>query len=161
MWRKWTGEWKPNRTWSARKTSCEEALVEFPGEPHFESALKLIRNRLSLVNSIVSKARFHEERGQFSEALGQWEILKTIHGKYPGLDFEMDRLRKRTDQQTRREAKAHWVEKIDSHLEASEFDKALEAVQSALQEFPDDPSCCPSRNRPPREWSARTRLEGV
>lgn len=116
----------------------EEALVQFPGEPHFESALKLIRNRLSLVNSIVSKARFHEEKGQFSEALGQWEILKTIHGKYPGLDFEMERLRKRRDQQARGEAKAHWVEKIDSHLEATEFDKALEAVQGGLQEFPED-----------------------
>jgi eukaryotic-like serine/threonine-protein kinase len=121
-----------------KENILEEALVQFPGEPHFESALKLIRNRLSLVNSIVSKARFHEERGQFSEALGQWEILKTIHGKYSGLDFEMERLRKRRDQQARGEAKAHWVEKIDSHLEATEFDKALEAVQGGLQEFPED-----------------------
>jgi serine/threonine protein kinase/cytochrome c-type biogenesis protein CcmH/NrfG len=122
-----------------KENILEEALVQFPQEPHFESALKLIRNRLSLVNSIVSKARFHEERGQFSEALNQWEILKTIHGKYPGLDFEMERLRKRRDQQARGEAKAHWVEKIDRHLEATEFDKALEAVQGALQEFPEDP----------------------
>ncbi len=121
-----------------KENILEEALVQFPGEPHFESALKLIRNRLSLVNQIVSKARFHEEKGQFSEALGQWEILKTIHGKYPGLDFEMERLKKRRDQQVRGEAKAHWVEKIDSHLEATEFDKALEAVQGGLQEFPDD-----------------------
>ena len=122
-----------------KENILEEALVQFPGEPHFESALKLIRNRLSLVNQIVSKARFHEEKGQFSEALGQWEILKTIHGKYPGLDFEMERLKKRRDQQVRGEAKAHWVEKIDSHLEATEFDKALEAVQGGLQEFPDEP----------------------
>jgi serine/threonine protein kinase/cytochrome c-type biogenesis protein CcmH/NrfG len=122
-----------------KENILEEALVEFPGEPHFESALKLIRNRLSLVNSIVSKARFHEERGQFSEALSQWEILKTIHGKYPGLDFEMERVKKRRDQQTRMEAKAHWVERIDGHLETSEFDKAIDAVQGALQEFSDDP----------------------
>ena len=121
-----------------KENILEEALVQFPQEPHFESALKLVRNRLSLVNAIVSKARFHEERGQFSEALGQWEILKTIHGKYPGLDFEMERLRKRRDQQVRGEAKAHWVERIDGHLEANEFDKALEAVQGALQEFPED-----------------------
>ena len=121
-----------------KENILEEALVQFPGEPHFESALKLIRNRLSLVNQIVSKARFHEEKGQFSEALGQWEILKTIHGKYPGLDFEMERLKKRRDQQVRGEAKAHWVEKIDGHLEATEFDRALEAVQGGLQEFPDD-----------------------
>ena len=59
-----------------KENILEEALVQFPQEPHFESALKLIRNRLSLVNSIVSKARFHEEKGQFAEALAQWEILK-------------------------------------------------------------------------------------
>jgi serine/threonine protein kinase len=116
----------------------EDALTQFPEEPHFESSLKLIRNRLSLVNSIVSKARYHEERSQFSEALGQWEILKTIHGKYPGLDFEMERLVKRRDQQTRLEAKARWVEMIDGNLEGSEFDKALESVQRALKEFPED-----------------------
>jgi len=116
----------------------EEALTQFPQEPHFESSLKLIRSRLSLVNSIVSKARYHEERGQFSEALGQWEILKTIHGKYPGLDFETERLVKRREQQARLEAKARWVETIDGNLDASEFDKAREAVQRALQEFPED-----------------------
>ena len=116
----------------------EEALMQFPQEPHFESSLKLIRSRLSLVNSIVSKARYHEERSQFSEALGQWEILKTIHGKYPGLDFETERLVKRRDQQARLEAKARWVETIDGNLEGSEFDKAREAVQRALQEFPED-----------------------
>jgi serine/threonine protein kinase len=116
----------------------EEALTRFPHEPHFESSLKLIRSRLSLVNSIVSKARYHEERSQFSEALGQWEILKTIHGRYPGLDFEMERLIKRRNQQSRLEGKARWVETIDGHLNASEFDKAREAVQRALQEFPED-----------------------
>jgi len=122
-----------------KENILEEALLEFPQEPHFESALKLVRNRLSLVNAIVSKARFHEDRSQFSEALGQWEILKTIHGRYPGLDFEMDRLRTRRDQQARQEAKAGWVEKIDGHLEAMDFDKALEAVRGALREFPEAP----------------------
>jgi serine/threonine protein kinase len=116
----------------------EEALTQFVQEPHFESSLKLIRSRLSLVNSIVSKARYHEERSQFSEALGQWEILKTIHGKYPGLDFETERLVKRREQQARLEAKARWVETIDGNLDTSEFDKAREAVQRALQEFPED-----------------------
>ncbi len=93
---------------------------------------------MSLVNSIVSKARYHEERSQFSEALNQWEILKTIHGRYPGLDFEMERLVKRRDQQARLEAKARWVETIDGHLNSNEFDKAREAIQRALQEFPED-----------------------
>lgn len=122
-----------------KENILEEALVQFPGEPHFESSLKLVRNRLSLVNAIVSKARFHEERTQFSEALNQWEILRTIHGKYPGLDFEIERLAKRRDQQARLDAKTQAVERIDAHLQAAEFHPALEEVQASLNEYPNDP----------------------
>ena len=122
-----------------KENILEEALLEFPQEPHFESSLKLIRNRLSLVNSIVSKARFHEERGQFSEALGQWEILKTIHGTIRAWTSRWTASGSAGISKSRLEAKARWVEKIDGHLEATEFDKALEAVQGALQEFSEDP----------------------
>ena len=63
------------------------ALEAHPGEPHFERALRLVRDKRDLVNSIVNKARSYEERGQFNEALGQWETLQTIHKQYPGLGF--------------------------------------------------------------------------
>ena len=101
-----------------RVNILKEALETYPGEPHFERALRLMRDKRDLVNSIVAKARSYEERGQFNEALGQWEILQTIHKQYPGLDFEIDRVMKRRDQQSRTEAKARWVEQIDRHLEA-------------------------------------------
>ena len=42
----------------------------------------------------LAKAHQHEERGQYSEALGQWEILRTIYGQYPGLSFEIERVTK-------------------------------------------------------------------
>jgi serine/threonine-protein kinase len=54
----------------------EEALKLYPGEPHFEQAMRLVRDKRDLVNSIVAKARFFEERGQYSEALDQWQILR-------------------------------------------------------------------------------------
>jgi len=122
-----------------KENILQEALAQFPHEPHFEGALKLVRNRLTLVQSIVSKARAHEERGQFSEALSQWEILRTIQENYPGMDVEVERLQKRRDQRMRLEGKSQWVEKIDAHLQAADFDKAFQAVNAALAEFAEDP----------------------
>ena len=121
----------------------QEALERFPGESHFERLLRIMRERLDLVNGIVAKARYYEDRGQFAEALGQWEILKTIHARYPGLQFEIDRLSRRREQQARSENKARWVQQIDAHLAAGEFARALEVSLSALEEFPGDGELLP------------------
>jgi serine/threonine protein kinase len=114
----------------------EEALKLYPGENHLERAVRLVRDKRDLVNSIVSKARFYEDRGQFNEALDQWQILKSIHDKQPGLPFEIQRLVKRRDQQARETAKARWVEQSDQYLEGGDYKRALQTVQAALAEFP-------------------------
>src|SRR5712692_375744 len=116
----------------------KEAMDQYPGESHFERSLRLVRDKRDLVNSIVGKARLHEERGQFTEALGQWEILKTIYSPYPGLSFEMERVVKRREQQSRSEAKTRWVEQIDRQLEGADYNRALDLLQNALAEFPED-----------------------
>jgi serine/threonine-protein kinase len=116
----------------------KEALELHPQEPHFERALRLTREKRDLVNSIVAKARLHEERGQFTDALAQWEILRTIYSQYPGLSFEIDRLGKRREQQTRVEAKARWVKQIDQQMGAGDYDRSMNLVRQAGIEFPDD-----------------------
>jgi len=116
----------------------KSALEAHPGEPHFERALRLVRDKRDLVNSIVNKARSYEERSQFNEALGQWETLQTIHKQYPGLDFEIERVIKRREQQSRSEAKARWVEQIDRQIEAGAYERALELLKNASAEYPDD-----------------------
>ncbi len=121
-----------------RVNVLKEALETYPGEPHFERALRLVRDKRDLVNSIVNKARSYEERGQFNEALGQWETLQTIHKQYPGLEFEIERVMKRREQQSRAEAKSRWVEQIDRQIEGESFDRALELLRNAAAEFPDD-----------------------
>ncbi len=114
----------------------EEALKLYPGENHLERAVRLVRDKRDLVNSIVSKARFFEEHGQFNDALDQWQILKSIHDKQPGLPFEIQRLIKRRDQQARETAKARWVEQSDQYLENGDYKRALQTVEAALAEFP-------------------------
>jgi serine/threonine-protein kinase len=119
-----------------RAAILEEALKLYPGESHFERAMRLVRDKRDLVNSIVTKARFFEDRGQFNEALDQWQILKSIHDQQPGLAFEIQRLMKRRDQQAHDNTKARWVEQADKYLEGGDYDRAMQTVQSALAEFP-------------------------
>jgi serine/threonine-protein kinase len=118
----------------------QEALKMHPEEVHFERSARIVREKRDLVNSIVAKARFFEEKGQLNEGLDQWQILRTIHARYPGLELEIERLTKRRDQQARTEAKARWGEQIDRHLETGDYDRAVEICQNALGEFPNDDS---------------------
>jgi eukaryotic-like serine/threonine-protein kinase len=121
-----------------RLSILREALAQYPDEPHFERSLRDMQERHELVDSIVAKARLYEERAQFAEAFGQWEILRTIYPQYPGLAFELARLTKRRDQQSRSQAKARWVEQIDSRLVAGDYSGCLELLQQAQREFPND-----------------------
>ncbi len=121
-----------------RTAILEDALRVYPGEQHFERAIQLVRDKRDLVKSIVAKARFVEERGQFNDALDQWQILKSIHDRQPGLSFEIQRLIKRRDQQARENSKARWVEQTDKYLEGGDYKRALQTVESALAEFPGD-----------------------
>jgi eukaryotic-like serine/threonine-protein kinase len=115
-----------------------EALAAYPQEPHFERVLKLMQEQHELVDSIVTKARLYEQRAQFTEALGQWEILRTIYERYPGLGFEIERVSKRRDQQSRSQAKARWMEQIDSRLAGGDYQGCLELVGKARTEFPNE-----------------------
>jgi eukaryotic-like serine/threonine-protein kinase len=122
-----------------RKISIlKEAADSYPGEPHFNEALKLIRGRRDLVNSIVNRSKQYEQNNQFNEALSQWDILRNIYPQYPGLDAEAQRLRLKREEQLREEAKSRWVRQIDQHLETGEYEKAQLTIQEALTEFPRD-----------------------
>jgi serine/threonine protein kinase len=121
-----------------RVSILRDALDQHPGESHFERALRLVQDKRDLVDSIVARAHLHEEQGAYSDALNDWEILRTIYSQYPGLTFEVDRLQKRRDQQTRIEAKTRLVEQIDTCLHSGDYARALDLLQSATAEFPHD-----------------------
>ena len=121
-----------------RVNILREALDQHPGESHFEGALRLVQDKRDLVNSIVARAHLHEEQASFGDALNDWEILRTIYSEYPGLTFEIERLQKRRDQQIRIESKARLVEQIDTCLHSSDYARALDLLQEAAAEFPND-----------------------
>jgi serine/threonine protein kinase len=121
-----------------RASILREACDRYPGEPQFAQHLKVVRERRDLVNSIVAKARQFGERGQYNEELSQWDILRNIHPRFPGLDFELEQCKKKRDQQAKDEEKAHLVEEIVGLMETRGFTKALERTKLALREFPGD-----------------------
>jgi serine/threonine protein kinase len=121
-----------------RVNILREALDQHPGETHFERALRLVQDKRDLVNSIVARAHLHEEQGSYGDALNDWEILRTIYSQYPGLTFEVERLQKRRDQQTRVESKTRLVEQVDTCLHSSDYARAVDLLQGAAAEFPND-----------------------
>ena len=121
-----------------RVNILREALDQHPGEAHFERALRLVQDKRDLVNSIVARAHLHEEQGAYNDALNDWEILRTIYSQYPGLTFEVERLQKRRDQQVRIESKTRLVEQVDACLHSSDYARALDLLQGAAAEFPND-----------------------
>ncbi|MGH9499072.1 MAG: protein kinase domain-containing protein [Terriglobales bacterium] len=122
-----------------RVNILKEALEQNPGETHFERALRLVKDKRDLVHSIVARAHHHEAEGAFVDAINDWEILRTIYSQYPGLRFEVERLHKRREQQSRIEAKTRVVEQVDDCMHASDYGRALDLLQQAKSEFPNDP----------------------
>lgn len=116
----------------------EEAQKKYPSEQRFEQSLQAVRTRRDTVDLIAGRARTLEEQRQFSDALDQWETLRNIHPKYPGLDIEIDRLIKRREQQSRADAKGHWVTQVDEAMAVHNHPKAASLAADALAEFPDD-----------------------
>jgi hypothetical protein len=121
-----------------RAAIVEEALREYPGEPHFEQLLQRTREKRDLVEGIVSRARSHEQQGQFAEALSQWETLRAIHSCYSGLVKEIERLTQCRDESLRSEARRRWTDQIDRSLELHDYARAIELVRYAQNEFPGD-----------------------
>jgi len=122
-----------------RKVSIlEEAEQKYPSEKRFEQSLQQVRARRDKVNAVAGRARMLEESRQFFDALGQWEILRNIYPQYPGLEIEIDRLKKRREQQARTDSRNHWVTQIEQSLAVHQYHKANTLVEEALAEFPND-----------------------
>ncbi len=117
----------------------EEACKRYPNEDQFSRQLSLACELRDLVNSIVQRARNYEEMGQFPEAITQWTTLTNIHPQYPGIDFEINQLERRREQQTQEDKKARLVEKIDRALGNAAYQDAERLSLAGLEEFPQNP----------------------
>ena len=133
----------------------EDAVRTNPGERHFEQLLQRTREKHNLIESIVVRARMHEQQAQFSEALSQWEIVRTIYDLYPGLSMEMERVVRRRDQHLRLEARNRWVEQIDRTLETQDYDRALALLARRRQSTPATPNWRNWKSWRGKDWKRR------
>ena len=117
----------------------EEALRRFPGEGHLTRNLHMAQERRDAMRTHVAEARNKEERGQYAEALGHWETLKTLYPRFPGLDLEMERVRRRRDDQAQEEERVAVVMELRRRLAVDELEEAVELAAEAQIERPDDP----------------------
>ena len=129
-----------------RAAILEAALKQYPGEPHFASSLQAVRDLRDVVNSMVSKARFFEDTGQFDDALDQWHILKSIHPKQPRLAAEIQRLTTLRDQAaipkpapTPPKTKSPWAEQARKYIDTGEYQRAMQALMVGAAESAGDP----------------------
>ena len=122
----------------AKLNLVREAAAAYPEEAHFARLSKTLEDKRDLVNSLVERARLHEARGRFSEAVADLDTLQTIYGSYPGLAFEKDRLRRRLEQNAREAARARWAAQVRQQLDGGDYARAIELLDKAQSEYPDD-----------------------
>ena len=118
----------------------EDATARFPGEPHFERHLEATRRKQDTVNRLVEKARLLEEQRRYEEAVNLWEIVETTYGAFPGLPFELTRVRELRDEKHREERREELTMEVERYLEFNDYDKADSAVRDGRVELPSDPA---------------------
>lgn len=117
---------------------AKQAVTRFPDEPTFGERLKSLKEERELVNGLVARARHYESQGQFAEARNQWDVLRTIHPLYPGLDYELDRLSRCQQESLQGQARTECLERIDRAFVSANYEDAGKLLETALAEFPED-----------------------
>ena len=123
---------------SRRVAILEEAVREHPGEPYFERALELVREKRDLVASVCARAEEFEQRGMYQEALAEWETIASLHPQYPDLSFEIARVTHMRDQQALQEMRRRTIDAIALCMELSDWNGALKLLPEANERFPGD-----------------------
>jgi serine/threonine protein kinase len=118
---------------------AKQAVTQFPDEQTFAQSLKSVRQKRDLVNSICARARHYASHGQFTEARNQWDILRNIYPKYPGLDHELERLNREQQQALEEEAKADSAGKAEPKLPFEDF-----AIGPDIADLPRETIVAPS-----------------
>ncbi len=116
----------------------EAAARRYPDEQHFQTALTVVRERLSLVQDVVADAQIYEKDHRYAEALDQWQTLATIHPEYAGLEDEIARVTELHERYAETEARRRLIDRVRLLMEEGEWERAIEAARDAAGRFPGD-----------------------
>ncbi len=136
----------------------EEALAKSPHEPDLQEQLDGVQWLGRLIASTASEARTLEQAGKYEEALVKWETLRSTYRHYPDLDASIERVRKLRDQ-AKANAREAWLSKVQSALDASDYDRALQVLGEAEQEFQWDSDLMALRQKAESSLKLRAKAE--
>jgi eukaryotic-like serine/threonine-protein kinase len=115
----------------------QQALARYPGEPTLDQQLNQSRDLWKRVSEFVNEACAQEEAKHYQEALKCWQAVGSIHGQYPDLGRQLEKVKKLHDD-AREASRAEWISKLEGMLASGEFEQAIGALRTAQQEFPSD-----------------------
>ncbi|HLJ48089.1 MAG TPA: protein kinase [Bryobacteraceae bacterium] len=120
----------------SRAATLEKAFGQYPDDAWIANELRLTRNKLELVQSMVSQAKAHEAAGAWDLAIEQWTKLASVYEKFPGLAREIERVRA-AGERAKTDAIARWIGQIEPLVNAAQFGKARELLMRAIADLPD------------------------
>lgn len=124
---------------SHRLRILDEALERYPGEGRLDVARQAVVEQIELVESLHAAAQSFEKQGDYEKALEQWRRIDSAHPSYRGSAEEIGRIEQAMASSASDVARQNWIDEIGLCLDSQDFERAIEACNSALNEYPDDP----------------------
>ncbi len=121
-----------------RVSILQETVSRYPAESQLQELLRNAKSKRDLIGTLVAYARKNEDRGEFSEALEKWYMIRHFHPGFPNLEAEMDRIQRRRANQVATEKKERLIEQIELLLRDSDHSQAKRECDQALEEFGED-----------------------
>ena len=122
----------------ARVGLLHEALAKYQTESQLQELLRNAKSKRDLINSAIAYARKTEQRGEYAEAVERWKLVRQFHPHHPGVDEELERVKRRYDDQLRSEHKEVALRRIDQLLEDAAYEEARQGCDSLLKDYPGD-----------------------
>jgi serine/threonine-protein kinase len=130
----------PNHAmFQALQLDAESAKARATEEPAQQTAARVSQDRQGLIQTVLDKARFFEERQRYPEAHDQLQIIKAIEPGYAGIDAEIERITDLRDGQARDALRERYRGFLSTSIQTGDFDRAQQALEEAYREFPGDP----------------------
>ncbi len=131
-------EVEAERDLDRRTELLKSASERFPQVEHFVSSYRAACQKRDFAESLAAKARAAERENRLAEALEEWNLVRSIHPAYPGLDSEIARLEQRKDLQADYERGHDLLSQIRAAIDAGEFAGAVHLLHTAAPGFEGD-----------------------
>ncbi|HEX4808410.1 MAG TPA: protein kinase [Bryobacteraceae bacterium] len=124
--------------YSKQEEVLKEAIRLYPSESYYTDELTLLHNKQVLLNAELARARDLESRELYEDALREWEGLRNLYPWYPGIDNDLERVRREWELRTTA-IRNNWVGRIHKALAVADADTASSILQQASLELAGDP----------------------